>query len=208
MPSSMAILMQGLVLGVAIAAPVGPIGVLCIRRTLRDGWATGLAAGLGAASADAVYGGLAVAGLAAITSLLIGAQFWLQLVGGLFLIWLGISTLRSTPASPTASTAALCGRGLIQVYLTTFLLTLTNPATILAFVAIFAGLGVSAGSAAHGSILIGGVFLGSALWWLLLSSGTAMIRSRVSQRSLMWVQRGAGLVIGGYGVLALWSLLP
>ncbi len=206
MPSS--IFVQGLILGFAIAAPVGPIGVLCIRRTLSDGWAAGFAAGLGAATADGIYGMLAMSGLATVSSLLIGAQGWLRLVGGLFLLWLGISTLRSVPASTTASLPALHGRGLGQAYLTTLLLTLTNPATILAYVASFAGLGVGTGSTARGVVFVSGVFVGSALWWLLLSGNTTMIRTRINQRSLVWVQRGAGLIIGGFGVLALWSLLP
>ncbi len=204
--ATFALLLQGIILGVAIAAPVGPIGLLCIRRTLHAGWWAGVAAGLGAATADAVYGGLAVSGLSIITSTLIGVQAWLQLGGGLFLLWLGLSTLRAAPAPLTsASLTAERRPGLGHTYLTTFLLTLTNPATILAFAAIFAGLGTATGTG--GWLLVCGVFIGSVLWWVLLSSLTAGVRTRLPAHWLVRVQRGSGIIIGGFGILALLSVL-
>ncbi len=204
--ATFALLLQGIILGVAIAAPVGPIGLLCIRRTLHAGWWAGVAAGLGAATADAVYGGLAVSGLSIITSTLIGVQAWLQFGGGLFLLWLGLSTLRAAPAPLTsASLTAERRPSLGRTYLTTFLLTLTNPATILAFAAIFAGLGTATGTS--GWLLVCGVFIGSALWWVLLSSLTAGVRTRLPAHWLIWVQRGSGIIIGGFGILALLSVL-
>ncbi|MGB9632718.1 MAG: LysE family translocator, partial [Chloroflexaceae bacterium] len=160
---------RGVVIGLAIAAPVGPIGVLCINRTLRDGRMTGFVSGLGAATADLIYGTIAVLGLTALTGALVGISFWTRLLGGLFLCYLGLRTLRARPAA--ARPAAGSARGLLRAYTSILLLTLTNPATIIAFAAIFAGLG--AGGAAHGYgeglLLATGVAAGSALWWLTLS---------------------------------------
>ena len=133
-------LLRGLVIGFSIAAPVGPIGVLCIRRTLADGRATGLAVGLGAAAADAVYGAVAGFGLTAVSGLLASHEGLLRLVGGLFLCYLGIRTFLSRPADHAARAG---GTGLLGAFAATFGLTLANPATILSFVAVFAGLGIA-----------------------------------------------------------------
>src|SRR5690242_12963975 len=134
-------LLRGLIIGFSIAAPVGPIGVLCIRRTLAQGRAVGLASGLGAATADAVYGAVAGFGLAVLPSFLVSQGAWLRLFGGLFLCWLGYQTFRATPASneaPAGEPEARSGKpGLFGAYVSTFLLTITNPATILSFTAIF-----------------------------------------------------------------------
>jgi len=136
--------LQGLILGFSIAAPVGPIGVLCIRRTLADGQAAGFVSGLGAATADAIYGSVAVFGLSGLSAILVGQQAVLRLAGGLFLVYLGARTFLSRPAQAGASAAGSQRRGLTGAYLSTLFLTLTNPITILAFAAIFAGLGVGA----------------------------------------------------------------
>ncbi len=150
--------LRGLVIGFSIAAPVGPIGVLCIRRTLAEGQLYGLVSGLGAATADALYGCVAAFGLTFVSGFLIGHKLWLSLIGGLFLLYLGIKTLLSTPAENAARAE---GKGLFGAYASTFLLTVTNPMTILSFVAIFAalGLGNATGSYASALILVLGVFL-------------------------------------------------
>ncbi len=193
--------LRGLLLGFSIAAPVGPIGVLCIRRTLAHGRAAGFVSGLGAATADAFYGAVAAFGLTAISNALIGGQTWFRAVGGLFLCYLGVRTWLSTPAADTRAGAA---RGLPGAYASTLVLTLTNPMTILSFAAIFAGLGVTAaGRYSTAALLVGGVFCGSALWWLILSSVTGYFRDRLSIAGLRWVNRLSGLVITGFGVLAL-----
>ncbi len=200
---------RGLLLGFAIAAPVGPVGVLCIRRTLTEGRAAGLLSGLGAATADAVYGAIAGFGLTAVTDLLVGRQWWLRLLGGLFLCYLGARTLLSRPAETTAVVRGNRGAGLVGMYLSTFLLTLTNPLTILSFAGVFAGLGMfTAGRAGYGvaGLLVGGVFAGSASWWLLLSGGVGLLRGRLGPRALRWVGRVSGVVILGFGVLALVGL--
>jgi len=197
--------LKGLIIGLSIAAPVGPIGILCIRRTLAEGRISGLASGLGAASADAVYGCIAGFGLTVVSGFLIGEQVWLHIIGGLFLCYLGLKTFFSKPSQQAASAS---GSGLIGMYASTFFLTLTNPLTILSFVGIFAGLGVAN---AHGNflfagILVLGVFSGSALWWLVLSSGVSLFREKFTSSGLRWVNRISGVIITAFGLLALLSV--
>ena len=195
-------LARGLLIGFSIAAPVGPIGLLCIRRTLADGRAVGLLSGLGAATADALYGAVAGFGLTFVAEFLAEQRSWLRLVGGLFLLYLG---LRTFLAGPAERAAAARGFGLLGAYASTFALTLTNPTTILSFAAIFAGLGVAGASAGYRSagLLVLGVLLGSALWWLLLSGGVGFFRDRVTPRALRWVNRLSGAMIMAFGVVAL-----
>ncbi len=202
----MSFFLKGLVIGFSIAAPVGPIGVLCIRRTLADGRLTGLVSGLGAASADALYGCVAGFGLTFISSALIGQQVWLRLVGGAFLCYLGIKTLLARPAEGDSPAG---GTGLAGAYASTLFLTLTNPMTILSFAAVFAGLGLVGAGGGYGSAaaLVLGVFSGSAIWWLLLSSGVGLFRRKFDARALRWVNRISGAVIAGFGLFALASLV-
>jgi threonine/homoserine/homoserine lactone efflux protein len=195
-----------MLVGFAIAAPVGPIGVLCIRRTLSDGRATGLVSGLGAATADLIYGAVAALGLTAVADVLAGVSLWARLLGGIFLCYLGVRTLLERPAERPAATSA---SGLLGAYASTFALTITNPATIISFAAVFAGLGAATGLAGYGDalLLVAGVFGGSAMWWLLLSGGVSLLRSRVTPGVLVWVNRLAGLIILAFGAGALASLL-
>jgi len=195
---------RGLVIGLSIAAPVGPIGVLCIRRTLADGRAAGFASGLGAATADALFGCVAGFGLTFISGVLLEQQLWLRLVGGLFLCYLGVKTLLSRPAEVVATAQ---GKGLFGAYTSTLFLTATNPLTIFAFAAIYAGLGAAAGDYGTALTLVAGVFTGSALWWLLLSGGVSLFRAKFDARSLLWVNRISGVVIVGFGILALSKML-
>jgi threonine/homoserine/homoserine lactone efflux protein len=198
--------LRGLLLGFAIAAPVGPIGVLCIRRTLAQGLLAGLVSGLGAATADAFYGFVAAFGLTFISSFLIGQQVWIRLAGGLFLCYLGIKTFLA-PVVDEAATSA--GNGLAAAFSSTLFLTLTNPLTILSFAAVFAGLGVGATAGDYGAAVatVVGVFSGSALWWLALSFGVSLFRSRFTPRAMGWVNRISGVIILGFGIAALLSLL-
>jgi len=200
------LLLRGVLLGFAIAAPVGPIGVLCIRRTLAFGRITGLVTGLGAATADMCYGAVAAFGLAAVSSLLINQQHWIRLIGGAFLCYLGVTTILARPASAAASARS---GGLAAAYASTLALTLTNPLTIFSFAAIFAGLGFASTSTSYASaaLLVLGVFLGSALWWLLLSTGVGLLRQRLDLAALRWVNRLSGMMILGFGVFALASVL-
>jgi threonine/homoserine/homoserine lactone efflux protein len=162
-------MLKGMAIGFAIAAPVGPIGILCIRRSLAEGRQIGLATGLGAATADAAYGCVAAFGLATVSGFLVGQRWWLAFLGGLFLCYLGVRTFISKPA---VEAAEVRGSGLLSAYFSTLLLTLTNPMTILSFAAVFAGFGLGATpDYLAASALVAGVFLGSALWWLLLCCG-------------------------------------
>ena len=203
----LSVFLRGLAIGFGIAAPVGPIGILCIRRTLADGRAVGFAAGLGAATADALYGAVAAFGLTLISNALVGQRAWLQAVGGLFLCCLGVRTWMAAPAPTTA--AAHRGSGLLSAWATTFALTVTNPTTILSFAAIFAGLGLGGRAGGYGSasIMVAGVFLGSAFWWLLLSAGVGLLRSSITPAHLRWVNRGAAAIIAAFWLGALLSLL-
>lgn len=200
-----AFLVKGLVIGFSIAAPVGPIGMLCIRRTLGDGRVAGLLSGLGAATADAIYGCIAGFGTVFVSTILLTQQVWLRLVGGLFLCYLGARTFLASPEERISATNPL---GLAGIYLSTFFLTLTNPMTIISFAAIFAALGVgnTSGSYISAVTLVVGVFVGSALWWLILSSIVSLFRSKLKPGWLKWVNRLSGLVILGFGVLAILSL--
>jgi threonine/homoserine/homoserine lactone efflux protein len=196
------LLFRGIAIGLAIAAPVGPVGVLCIRRTLADGRASGFVSGLGAASADAIYGSIAALGLTFVSTFLIEGEAWLRTFGGTFLLVLGVKIFLKCPAERAATTR---GSGLLSAYTSTFLLTLTNPATILSFAAIFAGLGAGREAEDYLSttLLVLGVFLGSALWWLLLSGVVGLLRTKLSPGGLRWVNRVSGVVVAGLGLLAL-----
>jgi threonine/homoserine/homoserine lactone efflux protein len=208
--------LRGLVIGFSIAAPVGPIGVLCIRRTLAEGRLTGLVSGLGAATADAFYGAVAAFGLGLVSQVLVDQQEPLRLAGGLFLCYLGLRTWLAPVRGDLSPQSGLrsdqpAGRpsGAAAAYLSTLFLTLTNPITILSFAAIFAGLGLAAAGSGPlpGAVLVAGVFAGSGTWWLLLSGFAGLVRHRVGPNALRWINRLSGLVIVGFGVLALISLI-
>ena len=198
--------LKGFALGFSIAAPVGPIGVLCIRRTLNDGRLTGFVSGLGAASADAIYGSLAAFGLTLVSSILLNQQVWMRLVGGAFLCYLGIKTLftKVTTQQPAASEIGLPG-----AYFSTLLLTLANPVSIFSFAAVFAGLGLGQAQvdAAAAGTLVLGVFSGSAAWWLLLSSLAGFFRGMISPRGLGWVNRVSGVIILVFAAAILFGAL-
>jgi threonine/homoserine/homoserine lactone efflux protein len=198
-------LIRGLIIGISIAATVGPMSILCINRTLHRGQLYGLVSGLGIATADGVYGAIAGFGLTVITGFLVSEQMWIRLIGGLFLIYLGIKTVISRP---TERAAVARGNGYAGAYVSTFLLTLTNPLTILSFAAIFAGIGVGGASKSYlsATLVVGGVFLGSVSWWCILTSGISLLRKRFTARWLLWINRISGIIILLFGILALLSL--
>ncbi len=197
---------RGLLIGLSIAATVGPMSVLCIQRTIHKGQLYGLVSGLGIATADAFYGGIAAFGVALIANFLVSQQLWIRLIGGMFLLYLGMKTLLTRPAEQAASASA---NGFVGAYVSTFLLTLTNPLTILSFAAIFAGIGVGGASKSYvaATIVVGGVFLGSTLWWCILTGGIGLLRGKFTARWLMWINRISGAIIALFGVAALLSLL-
>jgi threonine/homoserine/homoserine lactone efflux protein len=193
------IFVQSLWIGLSIAAPVGPIGLLVIQRTLRHGVPVGLATGLGAAAADASYGAVGAYGVSALIGALQGARAPLALLGGAFLLWLAWRTWQAAPATQCAQGAA--APALWQSFAGTFLLTLSNPATILSFVAIFGAL-AGQGAPATPALMVGGVLVGSALWWLLLCSAVGSLRTRFDARAQRGVGRVSALMLAGF---ALWQ---
>jgi threonine/homoserine/homoserine lactone efflux protein len=203
MTENLLLLLRGVLVGISIAAPVGPIGVLCIRRTLSDGKLTGFLSGMGAASADMVYGAVAAFGLTVVSTLLVDNTFWLRLIGGGFLLYLGVKTFLEKPADHAAQTSQTSGY--FGAYLSTFFLTITNPMTILSFAAIFAGTMVSRGTSSP-IVLVLGVFLGSAAWWLTLSLGIGWMRDRLTAKHMMWINRVSGTIITAFGMFALFSI--
>lgn len=199
------ILLKGLVLGLAIAAPVGPIGLLCIHRSLHSGFRSGLATGMGAATADAVYGTIAAFGLTSISTLLIAQQFWIRIIGGIFLLYLGIKIIFSKPAQNRGKIETK--KSFMRNYISTFFLTITNPMTILSYIAVFAGLGLASQAGHHWQAitLVTGVVLGSALWWLFLSAGvTLFLHHRLNAKALHWINYLSGIIIIMLAIYALW----
>jgi threonine/homoserine/homoserine lactone efflux protein len=197
---------RGLIIGLSIAATVGPMSILCIQRTLSRGYLYGLVSGLGVATADAVYGSVAGFGLTVIATFLVSQQGWIRVIGGLFLIYLGLKTILTRPAQRAAATAS--ANNFLGAYASTFLLTLTNPLTILSFAAIFAGIGVVGASNGYlsATLVVLGVFLGSAFWWCLLTGGINLLRRRFTAQWLLWINRISGAIITLFGVLVLLSL--
>ena len=195
---------RGLLLGFTIAAAVGPISLLTIRRTLAHGRIYGLASGLGVALADATYGAIAAFGLTAVSSLLVGGRVALGLLGGVFLVLLGWRTMTSRPGEE-ASVADRPSLG--GAFLSIFALTMTNPMTVLSFAALFAGFGVVGEGGAEAALIVAGVFCGSASWWVLLTSSVSALRTRVTLRWLTWVNRVSGAVVVGFGVAAFMGAL-
>ena len=191
---------RGLLLGFTIAATVGPISLLTIRRTVAHGRVYGLSSGLGVALADSTYAAIAAFGLTAITSVLVGGRMPLGLLGGAFLVLLAIRTMRSRPTE----VAVVAERpGLVAAFGSIFGLTMTNPMTILSFAGLFAGLGLTGTGGADAALLVLGVFLGSASWWVILTAIVARLRSRVTIGGLTWVNRISGAAILAFGVAAI-----
>jgi threonine/homoserine/homoserine lactone efflux protein len=203
-------LVRGCLIGLAVAATVGPMSVLCMQRTLHRGFLIGLISGLGIATADGLYGSIAALGLTVISGFLVRQHVWIQVIGGLFLLYLGIRTLFSKPASRAATVVATQVGSFLAAYASTVLLTLTNPLTILSFVAIFAGIGVGNisgnNSPATALLVVAGVFFGSALWWCLLTGTISVIRTKLTAQWLLWIHRLSGGIITLFGLFALVQL--
>jgi len=198
---------QGILIGLVVAVPVGPLGLLCINRTLMLGALGGLASGLGVASGDALAAGIAALGISFVSDFLFEYQVLLRLIGGIFLCVIGYRIYHIEPAVklPTIS-----NNGLLGAYATAFFLTISNPATILSFIAIYAGWHVPTlhGHYLSAALLMIGVFIGSGLWWVMLFTGLTLFRLNISHGFLGWVHRVSGVVIVGFGLTVLLSLSP
>jgi threonine/homoserine/homoserine lactone efflux protein len=195
-----ALLARAIVLGFTIAAAVGPISLLTIRRTLAHGRVYGLASGLGVATADATYAAIAAFGLTAVTSVLVGGRTVLGIAGGAFIVWLAIRTITSRPT--VAREAPEDRPGLAAAFASIYGLTMTNPMTILSFVGLFAALGLAESGGTAALTVTLGVFIGSSLWWVVLTTLVEWLRGRVTPRGLVWVNRISGLALLAFGVLA------
>lgn len=197
------VFVKAALVGLSIAAPVGPIGLLCMQRTLAHGLRVGFVSGLGAACADAVYGAIGAFGLAAVTQFFIALASPLALGGALVLAWMGWRMLRAVPLAHAAQ--ADVGAHPLRAFISVFMLTLSNPMTILSFVAVFAAIGgTTMPDARSAGAMVGGVFTGSALWWLTLAAAVAAVRHRVDARVMQVINRLAGLTLLG---LAAWQCL-
>jgi threonine/homoserine/homoserine lactone efflux protein len=218
-------LAKGAVLGLSIAAPVGPIGVLFIRRTVADGFGAGFAGGLGTAAADAFYAALAAAGLTAVSTMLATHGTALRLVAAAMLLWLGVSAIRGAAATGSAApreaaamaeprlavsaaVPAAAATAWVPTFAQTFGLTLANPTTILSFAAIFGGLGLAeTGAGGDAAALVVGVFAGSLAWWAALGGALSAARARITPRAVAWINRGSGAVLIGFAAAILLELL-
>jgi threonine/homoserine/homoserine lactone efflux protein len=196
-----ALALRGFVLGFTIAAAVGPISLLVIRRTIAEGQRYGLVSGLGVATADATYGAIAAFGLSAVTDVLVNARQVLGLVGGIFLLWLAWRTTRSAPAD--AAVVATPRGGYAGAYLSILGLTMANPMTILSFGALFAGLGVTSGATGDAALVVLGVLLGSTAWWVVLTTAIAMFRARITDAWIHRINLASGIVIGAFAVVTI-----
>jgi threonine/homoserine/homoserine lactone efflux protein len=188
-------LLKGIAVGIVIAVPVGPVGVLCVRRTIFEGKQAGFVSGLGAATADALFGFVAAFGLTFVSDWLLDYQHWLRLAGGCYLLYLGGTALLARHAAEPHQKSD--SEDLLRDYLSTFALTLTNPITILAFLGIFSAVGLAGEQATLGraAILVFGVWLGSLLWWLTLTLGLGLVFRSLGPRHLVWINRGSGIIL-------------
>jgi threonine/homoserine/homoserine lactone efflux protein len=200
-----ALALRGFVLGFTIAAAVGPISLLVIRRTLAEGQRYGLVSGLGVATADATYGAIAAFGLGAITDILVDSRQVLAVVGGAYLLFLAWRTIRATPTEAASVTTRRGGYA--GAYLSILGLTLANPMTILSFGALFAGLGVASGATVDAVVVVFGVLLGSATWWVVLTTAIGTFRTRITPRWIHRVNVVSGVIIGAFAVITILSVV-
>jgi threonine/homoserine/homoserine lactone efflux protein len=197
--------LKGLIIGFAMAVPIGPLGIMCIRKTLAEGHARGLIIGLGAATADSLYASITAFGLTLISDVIAGQRFWFRLVGGVLLLFLGIRTFRAKRKDPKIP---IENKGLLRSYVTAFLLALTNPVTLFAFVAVFAAFGMGYKPVVISAcILVLGVFIGSGLWFLTLGYVVTHFRKNLDADGLRWVNKISGALIIASGIVAFASLI-
>jgi len=203
----LAFFLKGVLVGIVIAVPVGPVGVMCVRRTILDGKLAGFVSGLGAATADAVFGIIAGFGLTAVSDLLIDYQHWLRVAGGCYLLYIGGRAFAAEPPAELESESD--AESLLGDFASTFALAVINPITVLAFLGIFAaiGLGRTQATFGHASVLVLGVWVGSLLWWLMLSFGIGHFRRLIGPRHLGWISRGSGAILFFSGVALLITLI-
>lgn len=199
------LLLRGLVVGLAIAAPIGPIGVLCIQRTLAQGVVPGIVTGFGSSTAHGLYAAIAGFGFALIGDAHSSGQVALRLIGGGYLAYLALRIART---EPTVHAQTGPSRGLLTTYFSSFAVDITSPGTLVLFAAIFAGLGTTNAAGHYGAtaLLVLGVLVGSGLWWVLLSNGVNLLRTRLNQMWLRWVNHLSALILLGFAAFVLLGL--
>jgi len=191
------LILKGLGAGLAIAIPVGPVNVLVASRSMAKGRHAGIVSGLGAALADTFYGSIAGFSITFIIQFLVREEFWIRVVGGLLLVGIGVVYFRKPPEAMKREEG-----GAHSDFVSTLLLTLTNPTTVLSFLAVLAALGLGEGSPSWRTLgLVGGIFCGSMTWWIVLTETVYRLRDRFDERAICWMNRVAGLAIGAFGVL-------
>ena len=199
MVMDLALPIRGLAVGLIIAAPVGPVNVLCIQRTLEKGWKSGLVSGLGAALADTLYGAIAGFSISLVIQFLIREEFWIRLIGGILLMGIGVVYYRKPPRSLEAVQVRSSAN---SDFVSTFFLTATNPTTVLSFLAVLAMLGLGKQRPLwQTSFLVAGIFFGSMTWWTILASVASLLRRRITEGTMRWMNRVAGIAIGGFGLV-------
>ncbi|NPA68689.1 MAG: LysE family transporter [Chlorobi bacterium] len=189
-------IIKGILIGIFVSAPLGPIGVLCIQRTLNKGFKSGLVSGMGAAFADIVYAVIAGFGITYISDFLTEYQTYIRIIGGLFLILTGIRIITSNPAKQVRK-LRVQGNNFYKDFITSFLLTVSNPVTVLAFGAFFAAFNMTNQTTGKISVtvMIIAVFSGSLLWWGSLISVVNLFKKRIKLRSLVKINRITGILI-------------
>ncbi len=202
--SSATLFWQSALIGLSVAAPLGPVGLLCMQRSLESGARRGFVSGLGAASADALYALLGALGAGTLLPMFAGWEGWLAGAGAAFMLWLAVGMLRAPAAAEAAG--ARDGGGLLAAYTSVLALTATNPLTVSSFIAIFATLGVQQQTSAGSLLFALGVFAGSALWWALLSTGCAALGRQLGVPIRKRINRAAGLLLAGFALFKLAQL--
>ena len=198
------ILFKGLLVGFLVAAPIGVVGLLCIKRTLLQGRLNGFISGLGAATAHGIYGGIAGFGLTFITNFLVEEQLYIRIGSGIFLYFLGVKTFLH---KPDRKKLEINNRNLMNSYFSSLLVAITNPLTVMSFAAIFAGLelGVNRINYNSAGTFVFGVFWGSTAWWLILSSSIGLLRNKVNSQLLKLINKISGIIILSFGFYSTWS---
>lgn len=204
---AVSVFLKGLIAGFLIAAPVGPVNVLCIRRTIVHGRLVGVLSGLGAAAADTIFGAIAAFGLSFVHELVMREKFWFGLIGAIVLVVIGVRTLWAKAPKEKDDKEEKDPATLLGDFTSTLILTLTNPVTVLSFLAVFSAFGVQNDerTLADEWMVVAGVFLGACIWWLLLTNSVAFFRDKFNQRGLRWTNRIGGVLILGFAVVVFWN---
>jgi threonine/homoserine/homoserine lactone efflux protein len=194
---------KGFLIGLIVAAPLGPIGIISLQRTFSKGYLAGVFSGLGISTADAIYGAFAVFGVTAMSSFLLSQQLWLRIIGGMVICGFGIRIYSQAGYQKMAASAN--NKSCFGAYFSALVLTLVNPALIISFAAIFASLGITRTNHYASILLIVGVFSGSAIWWVFLSGVASRLQKRFTDSFVQKINQVSGFLIAGFGIIMVGS---